>query len=57
MIKEFLNWLLGTTDDCGDLTQAEYDEYEFLGEAMEWRRLSPAEQERFNELHAKRGTV
>jgi hypothetical protein len=39
----------------GKLDQDEYEEYEFLGECMEWRRLTKVEEERFNELHNKRG--
>ena len=39
----------------GELTEDEYEEYEFLGACMEWRILTKVEEERYNELHNKRG--
>lgn len=39
----------------GGLTQEEYEEWEFLGECMDWRVLRDWEQERYDELNKKRG--
>ena len=39
----------------GELSEDEYEEYEFLGQCNEWRVLTKVEEERFNELHNKRG--
>lgn len=53
MIKWLLELWRGK-DDRGNLTQDEYEEYEFLGESMEWRRLMRDEQERYDYLNNKR---
>lgn len=38
----------------GGLTYDEFEEYEALGEAMEWRRLDVDERGRFQELQQKK---
>ncbi len=41
------------TPERGGLTEDEFEEYEMLGSFMDWRVLSDAEQERYEELHRK----
>lgn len=42
-------------DRRGGLSEEEYEEYEFLGACMEWRRLTHSEAVRYNHLYEKRG--
>lgn len=53
LLHRLFRWALGM-EAYGSLTGAEIEEYEYLGECMDWRVLSAEEKARYEQLHAKR---
>ena len=53
LLQRLLRWALGM-GPYGSLTEDEIEEYEYLGECMDWRVLSAEEKARYEQLHAKR---
>lgn len=54
VFKRLWNWLT-LHPVLGNLTLEEYEEWEFLGQVMDWRCLRPDEKARYRELNKKRG--